>query len=89
MMKSYHRLCTGDRKVIYKMNKAGLGQAEIDRSNGFDQSTVSKELPPQMESKVYRLPSRWGTHHHAPYLRGTPKELAIRMKAEVLIFRRY
>ena len=62
MMKSYHRLCAGDRKVIYKMNKAGLGQAEIDRSNGFDQSTVSKELPPQM-SIVY-LPD--GEHTITP-----------------------
>lgn len=31
--------------MIYNMNKAGFDQAEIGRSIGFNQSTVSKEFP--------------------------------------------
>ena len=44
MSKKYHRLCAEDRKVIYNMNKAGFGQAEIGEFIGFGQPTVSKEL---------------------------------------------
>ncbi|MGY8647300.1 MAG: helix-turn-helix domain-containing protein [Verrucomicrobiales bacterium] len=42
--KKYRRLCAEDRKVIYNINKAGFGQAEIGEFIGFGQPTVSKEL---------------------------------------------
>jgi len=54
MSKKYSRLCACDRKVIYKMNKAGFGQAEIGRSIGFGQSTVSKELSRNKGKRGYR-----------------------------------
>ena len=54
MSKKYHRLCAPDRKVIYNMNKAGFGQAEIGRSIGFSQSTVSKELSRNRGQRGYR-----------------------------------
>jgi len=54
MSKKYSRLCAADRKVIYKMNKAGFGQAEIGRTIGCAQSTVSKELSRNKGKRGYR-----------------------------------
>lgn len=54
MSKKYHRLCAEDRKVIYNMNKAGFGQAEIGKSIDFGQSTVSKELSRNKGKRGYR-----------------------------------
>jgi IS30 family transposase len=44
MNEKYHRLCAEDRKVIYNMNQADFGQAEIAQAIGFSQPTISKEL---------------------------------------------
>jgi IS30 family transposase len=52
--KTYCRLCAADRKVIYNMNQAGVGQAEIGRAIGFTQGTISKELSRNKGKKGYR-----------------------------------
>lgn len=54
MNEKYHRLCAQDRKVIYNMNKAAFGQAEIGRAIGFSQATVSKELSRNRGKRGYR-----------------------------------
>ena len=54
MSKKYRRLCAQDRKVIYNMNKAEIGQVEIGQAIGFAQSTVSKELRRNKGQKGYR-----------------------------------
>lgn len=54
MMKKYNRLCAGDRKVIYNMNKAAFCQAEIGQAIGFSQGTVSKELSRNKGKRGYR-----------------------------------
>ena len=54
MNKKYNRLCEGDRKVIYNLNKAGFTQEEIRRVIGFSQGTVSKELSRNRGKRGYR-----------------------------------
>ncbi len=54
MNEKYHRLCEQDRKVIYNMNKASIGQVEIGRAIGFSQATVSKELSRNRGKRGYR-----------------------------------
>ncbi|MDA7931796.1 IS30 family transposase [Akkermansiaceae bacterium] len=54
MSKKYRRLCAQDRKVIYNMNKAEIGQTEIGKAIGCAQSTISKELRRNKGKKGYR-----------------------------------
>lgn len=54
MERKYHRLCAEKRKVIYNMNQADFSQAEIGRTIGVSQSTVSKELKRNKGGKGYR-----------------------------------
>ncbi len=54
MSKKYRRLCAQDRKVIYNMNQADFGQAEIAQAIGFSQPTISKELRRNKGKRGYR-----------------------------------
>ena len=54
MNEKYHRLCAEDRKVIYNMNQADFGQAEIAQAIGFSQPTISKELRRNKGKRGYR-----------------------------------
>lgn len=54
MNEKYKRLCAGERKVIYNMNKAGSTQAESGRAIGFSQGTVSKEISRNKGKRGYR-----------------------------------
>ncbi|MDA7612475.1 helix-turn-helix domain-containing protein [bacterium] len=54
MNEKYHHLCAEDRKVIYNMNQADFGQAEIAQAIGFSQPTISKELRRNKGKRGYR-----------------------------------
>jgi transposase, IS30 family len=57
-MRTYRRLTYEDRCQIYALRTAGITQAEIGKTLGFSQGTVSRELARNTGQQGYRFQQR-------------------------------
>ncbi|MEQ1845138.1 MAG: helix-turn-helix domain-containing protein [Nitrospira sp.] len=54
-MRTYRRITYEDRCQIYALRTAGITQAEIGKTLGFSQGTVSRELARNTGQRSYRF----------------------------------